>query len=97
MNMFDAVWFQWVLLPVLIHQLLINITNVIHYAAYAAGLGIIFLVDKRKNLDHITGIIKQYNPNAVYTVEDVRFVSEETGPAIPVPVTIRYRKNRKGK
>lgn len=193
MNFPETVWFQWILLPLLIfsarildvtigtlriviigkgirkpavvlaffevliwliviHQIIINITNFLHYAAYAAGFAtgtyigmcieerlslgnvlvrvitakegselavflrshgyrvtdldaesneghvrIIFLVEKRKNLDHITGVIKEFNPNAVYTVEDVRSISDELGMKGPVPGITRYRKNRKGK
>lgn len=34
---------------------------------------IIFTVAKRRNLKKVIGLIKQYNPNAIYTIEDVRF------------------------
>jgi uncharacterized protein YebE (UPF0316 family) len=37
---------------------------------------VIFTVLKRKNLPAVIGIIKRFNPNAFYTIEDVRFVQE---------------------
>ena len=37
---------------------------------------LIFTVAKRKNLTRILSIIKQYNPNAFYTIEDMRYVKE---------------------
>ena len=37
---------------------------------------LIFTVAKRKNLAKILSIIKQYNPNAFYTIEDMRYVKE---------------------
>lgn len=38
-------------------------------------VGILFIVHKRKVIREIIGLIKKFNPNAFYTVEDVRFVS----------------------
>lgn len=37
---------------------------------------LLFTVCKRRDLVKILGIIKSYNPNAFYTIEDVRFVKE---------------------
>ena len=37
---------------------------------------LIFTIAKRKNLHKILAIIKQYNPHAFYTIEDMRFVQE---------------------
>ncbi len=37
---------------------------------------LIFTIAKRKNLAKILAIIKKYNPNAFYTIEDMRFVNE---------------------
>ena len=39
------------------------------------SVGILFLVERRRVIKEIIGIIKEYNPNAFYTIEDVRFVS----------------------
>lgn len=41
---------------------------------------VIFTIIKRKELLNITRIIKKYNPNAVYSVEDVRYVSQAPFP-----------------
>jgi len=38
-------------------------------------VGILFIVNKRKVIREIIQVIKYYNPNAFYTVEDVRFVN----------------------
>jgi len=46
-------------------------------------VGIFFIVNKRKVIREIIKVIKQLNPNAFYSIEDVRFVS---GPDyVPVP------------
>ncbi|MBN1957710.1 MAG: DUF2179 domain-containing protein [Desulfuromonadales bacterium] len=37
---------------------------------------LIFTIAKRKNLAKILSIIKKYNPNAFYTIEDMRYVKE---------------------
>ena len=42
---------------------------------------VIFTVARRRKLEHIIGIIKRFNPNAFYTIEDVRFVKETFLPA----------------
>jgi uncharacterized protein YebE (UPF0316 family) len=39
-------------------------------------VGILFLVVKRKVLAETINLVKQYNPNAFYTVEDMRFVRD---------------------
>jgi uncharacterized protein YebE (UPF0316 family) len=38
-------------------------------------VGILFIVHKRKVIREIIEMIKRFNPNAFYTIEDVRFVS----------------------
>ncbi|MBN1572260.1 MAG: DUF2179 domain-containing protein [Deltaproteobacteria bacterium] len=38
---------------------------------------VIFTIIQRKELLNITEIIKKFNPNAVYSVEDVRYVSRD--------------------
>jgi len=43
---------------------------------------LIFMVAKRRNLEDIVSIIKRFNPNAFYTIEDVRFVRESFVPPI---------------
>ena len=42
---------------------------------------IIFTVTKRSNLPYLIETIKNYNPKAFYSVEDIRFVSETISPA----------------
>jgi uncharacterized protein YebE (UPF0316 family) len=37
---------------------------------------IIFSVIKRENIQHFVSVIKQYNPHAFYTIEDVKAVNE---------------------
>jgi len=47
---------------------------------------IIFTVAERSNVESIVETIKRYNPNAFYSVEDVRFVSEAVTPhRLPAP------------
>ncbi len=41
---------------------------------------VIFTVAERSDIGHIVETIKRYNPNAFYSVEDVRFVSEAVTP-----------------
>jgi uncharacterized protein YebE (UPF0316 family) len=38
-------------------------------------VGILFIIHKRKVIREIITLVKQFNPNAFYTIEDVRFVS----------------------
>jgi uncharacterized protein YebE (UPF0316 family) len=53
-----------------------------HAADGAQGpVNIIFTVVKRQDLPHVVGIIKEFNPHAFYSVEDVRHASEGVFPA----------------
>ena len=53
-----------------------------HSADGAQGpVTIVFTVVKRQDLPHVVGIIKQFNPHAFYSVEDVRHASEGVFPA----------------
>jgi uncharacterized protein YebE (UPF0316 family) len=50
-------------------------------AAGATGaVKLVFSVVERHDIPRIVQIIKQFNPNAFYTIEDVRFVSENVLP-----------------
>lgn len=40
------------------------------------AVGIVFLILKRKVTREVIAIVKQYNPKAYYTIEDIRFVAE---------------------
>jgi uncharacterized protein YebE (UPF0316 family) len=42
-------------------------------------VGILYSIVNRKNISEIVRIIKEYNPNAFYTIEDIRFVSQQLG------------------
>lgn len=54
----------------------------------AAGpVNLIFTISKRRNLNKIISIIKQYNPNAFYTIEDMRYVNQIY--PLPLPLTKR--------
>lgn len=37
---------------------------------------IIFTIIKRKDIDHVASIINKYNPNAFYTIEDIKSIKE---------------------
>ncbi|MDD1667507.1 MAG: DUF2179 domain-containing protein [Methanomicrobiales archaeon] len=53
-----------------------------HAADGAQGpVTIIFTVVKRQDLPHVVGIIKEFNPHAFYSVEDVRHASEGVFPS----------------
>ena len=39
-------------------------------------VGIIFLILRRKVIKEVVALVKQYNPNAFYTIEDMRFVRD---------------------
>jgi uncharacterized protein YebE (UPF0316 family) len=54
------------------------------------SVGILFIVERRKVIRDVIALIKEYNPNAFYTVEDVRFMS---GPVNPAP-TLRQQRTR---
>ncbi|MBN1595081.1 DUF2179 domain-containing protein [candidate division FCPU426 bacterium] len=62
---------------------------------------ILFMIAKRKDIKPILNIIKNYNPNAVYTIEDVRSVNAATFPHLqPVHKKIErkfLKYTRKGK
>ncbi len=38
-------------------------------------VGVIYIIIKRRVLRDVVGIIQKFNPNAFYTIEDMRFVS----------------------
>jgi uncharacterized protein YebE (UPF0316 family) len=64
---------------------------------------IIFLPIRRKELPGVIEVVKKYNPNALYTIEDVRGLSEKALPGessdkrIGFPATRISRFRRKGK
>ena len=40
------------------------------------GVDIVFTIIKRKNVEHVISIINRFNPNAFYTIEDVKAINE---------------------
>jgi len=60
---------------------------------------IIYSVTDRKNIPELTDLIHRYNPNAFYSVEDIRYVEKGVFPQ-PVTSIARprlFRRGRKGK
>ncbi|MDX5421995.1 MAG: DUF2179 domain-containing protein [Hymenobacteraceae bacterium] len=63
-------------------------------------VNLLFMIVKRKKLDKVLQIIRDYNPQAFYSVEDVRSVSDTDVPQESEERNIRFRKFfplRKGK
>ncbi|MFC1591190.1 DUF2179 domain-containing protein [Thermodesulfobacteriota bacterium] len=62
---------------------------------------VIFSIIKKQDLKHIKELVQQFNPNAFYSVEDVRFVSEGVFPERPSVLNRNYfetfRPHRKSK
>ena len=48
----------------------------------AGPVTLLFTIVKRRKLPEVIAIIKRFNPNAFYTVEDVRFVKEAYYPPV---------------
>jgi uncharacterized protein YebE (UPF0316 family) len=40
-------------------------------------VGVIYIIVNRKKINDVVNIIKQHNPQALYTIEDIRFVNKE--------------------
>lgn len=53
-----------------------SITSVDAKGTLADNVKIMFLVIQRQQIPEVVSIIKQYNPHAIYTVEDLRLVSD---------------------
>jgi uncharacterized protein YebE (UPF0316 family) len=68
-----------------------GVTN--HEATGASGkVSIIYTIINRADIPYIVDIIKTYNPNAFYSIEDVKFVNKSVG-SILAPT----RRERRGK
>lgn len=63
----------------------------------AGPVKVIFTIVRRRTLPKVIGLIKQHNPNAFYTIEDVRFVKETlfTAPLSPSRNPFRLARVRK--
>jgi uncharacterized protein YebE (UPF0316 family) len=48
----------------------------VHAQGSRGEVDIVFTIVKRKSIDEVVGIINQFNPNAFYTIEDVRSINE---------------------
>ena len=62
-------------------------------------VNIVYSVTDRKRIPELAGIIHNFNPNAFYSVEDIRYVEKGTFPQ-PVPSVFKpklFRRGRKGK
>ena len=55
-------------------------------------VGILFLILRRKLIGDVVGLVKRYNPNAFYTIEDMRFVRDPE--YLPAPKRIKWSKTR---
>ena len=55
-------------------------------------VGILFLILRRKVIGEVVELVKQYNPNAFYTIEDMRFVRDPE--FLPPPKRIKWTKSR---
>lgn len=53
-------------------------------------VNILYTVVKRKDIENTIGLIKEYNPNAFYTIEDIRYVSHENFPRYSKQERIRF-------
>ncbi len=53
-----------------------SITSVDAKGTLADNVKIMFLVTQRTQIPEVVSIIKEYNPHAIYTVEDLRLVSD---------------------
>ena len=56
---------------------------------------LLFSIVKRKKLAEVIAIIKRFNPNAFYTIEDVRFVTAPQVPGLPFDRVRRAPQKRK--
>jgi len=52
---------------------------------------LIFTVIRRRKLEEIIAVIKRFNPNAFYTIEDVRFVKEPFVPTMTMRDMVPFR------
>ncbi|MBB6611729.1 DUF2179 domain-containing protein [Pontibacter sp. Tf4] len=63
-------------------------------------VNLLFMIVKRKKLNHVLDIIREYNPQAFYTIEDVRSVSDYSLPQEESKRGLNFRRIfplRKGK
>lgn len=61
-----------------------NLTLIDGEGAYGGKVKLIFTIINRQDIPKVVGIVKQFNPKAFYSIEDIRYAHEEK---IPVPQT----------
>jgi uncharacterized protein YebE (UPF0316 family) len=54
--------------------------TVINAEGMTGSVKVLFTIVERSDIEHIAGVIEKYNPQAFYSVEDVRFASEAVTP-----------------
>ncbi|MDD4190668.1 MAG: DUF2179 domain-containing protein [Mangrovibacterium sp.] len=58
-------------------------------------VAVIYSIIKRSNIQNVIDLIRLYNPQAFYSVADVRFVSREVySPVLPLSTLRRWRKGK---
>jgi uncharacterized protein YebE (UPF0316 family) len=58
-------------------------------------VAVIYSIIKRSNINNVISLISQYNPQAFYSIADVRFVSKNVySPSLPVSTLKRWRKGK---
>lgn len=75
-----------------------TITSVNASGTIADNVKVMFLVIQRQQIAEVIDIIKRYNPHAIYTVEDVRLVSDailKNGTQSLASLTRMFRRNSK--
>ncbi|MGV8137513.1 MAG: DUF2179 domain-containing protein [Mangrovibacterium sp.] len=67
-----------------------------HEASGSEGkVAVIYSIIKRSNINSVIKLIGQYNPQAFYSVADVRFVSKDVySPSLPISTLRRWRKGK---
>jgi uncharacterized protein YebE (UPF0316 family) len=63
-------------------------------------VNILFMIIRRKDLDYIRALIRKHNPNAFYSIEDVKAVSDPNMPYDESPTSGHWQRFfplRKGK
>lgn len=67
-----------------------------HEASGSEGrVAVIYSIIKRSNINNVIKLISQYNPQAFYSVADVRFVSKDVySPSLPISTLRRWRKGK---
>jgi len=58
-------------------------------------VAVIYSIIKRSNINRVINLIREYNPQAFYSIADVRFVSKDvSSPSLPISTLNRWRKGK---